>query len=59
MHGIPYGLKDIVETAGIRTTAHSKLLADNVPERDATVARRLKEAGGGSARQAHLLRIRQ
>ena len=30
MHGIPYCLKDIFETAGIRTTAMSKLLADNV-----------------------------
>ncbi len=28
MHGIPYGLKDIYETKGLRTTAHSKLLAD-------------------------------
>src|SRR4051794_4122335 len=31
MHGIPYCLKDIYDTAGIRTTAQSKLLADNVP----------------------------
>src|SRR3954469_20937045 len=34
LHGIPYCLKDIYETAGIRTTAMSKLLADNVPTRD-------------------------
>src|SRR5580658_8587228 len=34
MHGIPYCLKDIYETAGIPTTAMSKLLADNVPTRD-------------------------
>ncbi len=45
LHGIPYGLKDIVETAGIRTTAHSKVLERNVPAKDATVARRLKDAG--------------
>jgi aspartyl-tRNA(Asn)/glutamyl-tRNA(Gln) amidotransferase subunit A len=45
LHGIPYGLKDIIETAEIRTTAHSKVLAENVPCEDATVARRLKEAG--------------
>ena len=35
LHGIPYCLKDIFDTAGIRTTAMSKLLADNVPARDA------------------------
>jgi aspartyl-tRNA(Asn)/glutamyl-tRNA(Gln) amidotransferase subunit A len=46
LHGVPYGLKDIYETAGIRTTAHSKLLIDHVPKRDGTVARKLKEAGG-------------
>jgi len=34
LHGIPYCLKDIFETAGIRTTAMSKLLANNVPTRD-------------------------
>jgi aspartyl-tRNA(Asn)/glutamyl-tRNA(Gln) amidotransferase subunit A len=45
LHGIPYGLKDIIETAGIRTTAHSKVLADNIPAEDATVALRLKQAG--------------
>src|SRR5665213_2798990 len=45
LHGIPYGLKDIIETAGIRTTAHSKVLANNIPAEDATVALRLKQAG--------------
>src|SRR5258708_33667948 len=34
LHGIPYCLKDIFETAGIRTTAMSKLLANNDPTRD-------------------------
>jgi aspartyl-tRNA(Asn)/glutamyl-tRNA(Gln) amidotransferase subunit A len=46
MHGIPYALKDMIETAGIRTTAHSRVLLDNVPERDATVAARLGACGG-------------
>jgi aspartyl-tRNA(Asn)/glutamyl-tRNA(Gln) amidotransferase subunit A len=46
LHGIPYCLKDIVETAGIRTTAQSKLLADRVPARDAVVAEKLAAAGG-------------
>src|SRR3990170_3906897 len=32
MHGIPFGLKDIFNTAGIRTTAHSKICRDNVPQ---------------------------
>src|ERR1700676_965993 len=41
MHGIPYCLKDIYETAGIRTTAMSKLLADNVPTRDSFCQERL------------------
>jgi aspartyl-tRNA(Asn)/glutamyl-tRNA(Gln) amidotransferase subunit A len=46
MHGIPYGLKDIYETAGVRTTAHSKLLADNVPLEDCTAQKKLRAAGG-------------
>jgi aspartyl-tRNA(Asn)/glutamyl-tRNA(Gln) amidotransferase subunit A len=45
LHGIPIAHKDIVETAGIRTTAHSKLLRDFVPQRDATVVQRLTAAG--------------
>ncbi|HWL79479.1 MAG TPA: amidase [Roseomonas sp.] len=46
MHGIPYALKDIYDTAGIRTTCHSKLLAENVPQQDSVVARKLAEGGG-------------
>ena len=46
MHGIPYGLKDIVETAGIPTTGHSKLRQHHVPTQDAEIARRLKAGGG-------------
>ena len=45
LHGVPYALKDIYATAGIRTTAHSSLLIDNVPKRDSTVAARLAAAG--------------
>jgi aspartyl-tRNA(Asn)/glutamyl-tRNA(Gln) amidotransferase subunit A len=45
LHGIPIAHKDIVETAGIRTTAHSELLRDFVPQRDATIVRRLAAAG--------------
>jgi aspartyl-tRNA(Asn)/glutamyl-tRNA(Gln) amidotransferase subunit A len=46
LHGIPYCLKDIVETAGIRTTGQSKLLADHIPAQDAVVAAKLRDAGG-------------
>ena len=45
MHGIPYGLKDIYDTAGIRTTCHSKLLVDNVPGEDSVVEAKLKAGG--------------
>lgn len=46
MYGIPYALKDIYDTAGIRTTCHSKLRLDVVPEADSAVAAKLAEAGG-------------
>ncbi|MDT8333614.1 amidase [Roseomonas gilardii] len=46
MHGIPYALKDIYDTAGIRTTCHSKLLIDNVPAQDSVVAAKLAAGGG-------------
>ena len=43
--GIPLGYKDIYETAGVRTTAHSRILADNVPDQDAETVRRLHAEG--------------
>jgi aspartyl-tRNA(Asn)/glutamyl-tRNA(Gln) amidotransferase subunit A len=46
MQGIPYCLKDIIETAAIRTTGQSRLLANHVPARDAAVAARLAAGGG-------------
>lgn len=45
LHGIPIGLKDIYDTAGIRTTAGSGVDKDRVPTEDATTYARLKEAG--------------
>lgn len=45
LHGIPYGLKDVIRTAGIRTTAGSRVLADYVPDVDAAVAGKLRDAG--------------
>lgn len=46
LHGIPYALKDIYDTAGIRTTCHSKLFIDNVPATDSAVAAKLAAGGG-------------
>ena len=45
MHGIPVALKDLVDTAGVRTTAGSGVFKDRVPTEDAEVVRRLKTAG--------------
>lgn len=45
LHGLPIGVKDVTETAGIRTTYGSPLFKDNVPAEDAEVVRRLKVAG--------------
>jgi aspartyl-tRNA(Asn)/glutamyl-tRNA(Gln) amidotransferase subunit A len=45
LHGIPFALKDLIQTRGIRTTASSDVLADFVPDDDADVARDLVAAG--------------
>ena len=45
LHGIPYGVKDLLDTRGIRTTWGSGLFRDRVPERDAAVIERLEAAG--------------
>jgi aspartyl-tRNA(Asn)/glutamyl-tRNA(Gln) amidotransferase subunit A len=45
LHGIPLALKDLIDTAGIRTTAASALFKDRIPTEDADVVRRLKDAG--------------
>ena len=45
MHGIPMALKDIFDTQGILTSGHSRVCIDRIPTRDATVTRRLYEAG--------------
>lgn len=45
LHGIPLALKDLYDTAGMRTTAGSRFDADRVPERDAEAVRRLRNAG--------------
>jgi len=45
LHGLPTAHKDLVETAGIRTTQGSRFYQDNVPTRDALIVRRLHAAG--------------
>jgi aspartyl-tRNA(Asn)/glutamyl-tRNA(Gln) amidotransferase subunit A len=46
LHGVPFGLKDIIDVAGQPTTGHSKVLGDNIATADAVVTARLKSAGG-------------
>ena len=46
LHGVPFTVKDCVDTAGVRTTRGSRLFEDRVPSVDATVVQRLKDAGG-------------
>ena len=45
LHGIPIGLKDLYDTAGIETAGGSKILRGRVPDIDSTCARKLREAG--------------
>lgn len=45
LHGIPYGLKDNYHVPGVRTTAGSRLMLDYMPDRQATLDRKMQEAG--------------
>jgi amidase len=45
LHGLPIAVKDLEETAGMRTTYGSSLFAENVPEKDSLVVERLRAAG--------------
>ncbi len=45
LHGLPWAVKDLEETAGLRTTYGSPLFADHVPEADSLMVARLKRAG--------------
>jgi len=45
LHGIPIALKDLIDTAGVRTTAATTLLENRISKEDAEVVRRLRQAG--------------
>src|SRR5271170_1559724 len=45
LHGVPFSVKDLVPTAGLRTTFGSLIFKDNVPDHDAAAVARLKQAG--------------
>jgi amidase len=46
LHGVPFSIKDLTPTKGIRTTMGSKIFEGNVPEEDALLVERLRAAGG-------------
>ncbi len=45
LHGVPLALKDLISTRDVRTTMASEFFAEHVPDRSATVARKLEDAG--------------
>src|SRR5437879_3659464 len=51
LHGVPVAVKDLFDTAGIKTTAGSALFKDRIPAQDAEVVRKLKLAGRSEARR--------
>ena len=55
LHGVPIALKDLVDTAGVRTTCGSRILKDNVPMRDAVITARLERAGAVVVGKTNLL----
>ena len=52
LHGVPVGIKDLVDVAGYKTTGGSKVLEDNFADSDATVVQKLKTAGAIPAQAA-------
>jgi aspartyl-tRNA(Asn)/glutamyl-tRNA(Gln) amidotransferase subunit A len=45
LHGVPVGIKDIIDVVGLPTTCHSKILVDNIAAADAVVVQKLRQAG--------------
>ena len=46
LHGVPFAVKDIYDTAGVLTSGHSRTCIDRIPDRDATTVAKLRAAGG-------------
>jgi len=55
LHGVPVSLKDLIDTAGVRTTCASPIRRDYVPQHSATVVRRLEAAGAVMVGKCNLL----
>lgn len=55
LHGVPVALKDLIDTAGIRTTCGSRILRDHIPEQDAPLGRNLEAAGAVLVGKTNLL----
>ncbi len=55
LHGIPIGLKDLVDVAGTVTTGGSTILKENVASADATITRKLKDAGAIIIGKTHMV----
>jgi aspartyl-tRNA(Asn)/glutamyl-tRNA(Gln) amidotransferase subunit A len=55
LHGIPVAYKDLFDTAGVRTTAGSRIYARRVPRQDAAVVRLLSRAGAVSLGKLNML----
>ncbi|PWG73300.1 Asp-tRNA(Asn)/Glu-tRNA(Gln) amidotransferase GatCAB subunit A, partial [Enterococcus hirae] len=47
LHGVPVAVKDLLHTRGVPTASGTMVMKDFVPDQDATVVTRLKEAGAG------------
>jgi aspartyl-tRNA(Asn)/glutamyl-tRNA(Gln) amidotransferase subunit A len=45
LHGVPVGIKDIIDVGGLATTCHSRILADNIARSDAVCVGKLRQAG--------------
>lgn len=53
LHGIPIGIKDLYDTAGVPTTSSSRVRADHIPERDSAVVEKLLTAGSVMVGKTH------